>query len=86
MTTRVKERNSLARQALASAELLVPTWLPDGERQGDEWVARNPKRSDRSAGSFKINVEKGARSDFATGDAGVDLISLYAYLNDKTAT
>lgn len=26
---------------------MVPQWLPDGRRQGNEWVARNPTRSDR---------------------------------------
>jgi len=57
-------------------------WLPNGQRQGSEWVARNPKRGDRRPGSFKINLKSGRWADFATGDAGGDLISLYAYLND----
>jgi hypothetical protein len=47
---------------------------------GGEWVARNPRRADRSPGSFKINVRTGRWSDFATGDKGGDVISLAAYL------
>jgi len=60
---------------------LLANWLPDGKEIGGEWVARNPTRQDRRAGSFKINVKTGRWSDFATGDSGGDPISLYAYLN-----
>jgi hypothetical protein len=59
---------------------LVPAWLPDGRRNGREWVARNPTRADHSPGSFSINLTTGAWADFATGDEGGDLISLFAYL------
>lgn len=37
-------------------------------------------RDDRRLGSFKVNVATGKWSDFATGEAGADLISLAAYL------
>lgn len=63
------------------AESIVPHWLPDGRRDGDEWVARNPTRPDRSPGSFKINLKTGAWADFATSEKGGDLISLRAYLD-----
>ena len=59
---------------------LLATWLPDGRRRGQEWVALNPTRSDRRVGSFKINVVTGQWADFATGDKGGDPVSLYAYL------
>jgi hypothetical protein len=59
---------------------LVPQWLPDGQRIGAEWVARNPTRHDRRPGSFKINLRTGRWADFATGDKGGDAISLIAYL------
>src|SRR5262245_25732881 len=73
-----------ARGAMAKSHILVPAWLPDGRRIGNEWVARNPTRPDRSLGSFKINLKSGRWADFATGDAGGDLISLRAYL-DRTS-
>jgi hypothetical protein len=41
----------------------------------------NPTRADSCHGSFKVNLTAGKRCDFATGDKGSDLISLYAYLN-----
>ncbi len=68
--------------ALKQVFSLIERWLPDGRREGQEWVCRNPKRADKSAGSFKVNVFTGVWSDFATKDSGGDLISLYAYLCD----
>jgi hypothetical protein len=67
--------------ALRSLPLIVLRWLPDGRREGHEWVARNPKRDDRNTGSFKINLRTGKWADFATGDKGGDVISLAAYLH-----
>jgi hypothetical protein len=66
--------------ALSVLPVLVARWLPDGYRDGREWVARNPTRPDRSAGSFKVNVQTGKWMDFATGDRGGDVVSLAAYL------
>lgn len=71
---------AIAARALAAADSLVPRWLPDGKREGHEWSARNPLRADHKAGSFKVNLVTGRWSDFATGDAGGDLIDLYAYV------
>lgn len=76
----------VARAALAQSETLVPAWLPNGQREGDEWVVLNPNRDDRSKGSFKTNLTTGLWADFA-GDGsrkitGKDLIALFAYLND----
>ncbi len=72
---------AIAAAALARSETLVSGWIPDGKRKGEEWIARNPTRDDQHAGSFNINLDTGRWLDFATGDSGGDLISLYAYLN-----
>lgn len=72
---------TIARRAVANSQILLPRWLPDGTRMGTEWLARNPTRPDRSLGSFKVNLKSGCWADFATGDAGGDLISLRAYLD-----
>jgi hypothetical protein len=56
--------------------------LPGGRREGREYVARNPRRADRTAGSFRINLTTGRWADFATDDAGGDPVSLAAYLFD----
>jgi hypothetical protein len=53
-----------------------------GKREGHEWVALNPTRSDTKSGSFKINLKTGKWGDFATGDRGGDLIALWAYIKD----
>tara|TARA_Y100001949_G_C15950620_1_gene314552 strand:+ start:446 stop:673 length:228 start_codon:yes stop_codon:yes gene_type:complete len=57
---------------------LVRKWLPNGKREGHEWVSVNPTRADQSAGSFKVSLKDGKWSDFATGDAGGDMVSLWA--------
>lgn len=64
-----------------NAETLVPQWLPAGQRRGKEWVAANPNRADKTAGSFSVNLNTGRWKDFADHDVcGKDLVSLYAYL------
>jgi hypothetical protein len=68
--------------ALSCIREIVLRWLPDGIEEGNEWVARNPKRNDRHRGSFKINLRTGRWADFATGDRGGDVVSLAAYLSD----
>lgn len=71
--------NTEARCALPA---LCARWLPDGCREGREWVARNPTRIDHRPGSFKVNLTTGRWADFATGDRGGDPISLAAYLHN----
>jgi len=71
----------IAKTALGQAESLVWDLLPEGKREGAEWVAINPTRIDNTAGSFRVNLNTGKWSDFATGERGRDLVSLYAYLN-----
>lgn len=74
----------VANRALASSDFILSKLLPDGRKSGSEWTARNPKRDDRTPGSFKVNTITGRWSDFASGDKGGDLVSLYAYLNDTS--
>jgi DNA primase len=67
--------------ALSALPALLDRWLPGGRRQGAEYVARNPTRTDRRPGSFTINTRTGRWADFATGDRGGDVVSLAAYLH-----
>jgi len=60
--------------------------LPDGKIQNNEYVVKNPTRNDNKAGSFCINTTTGKWSDFATGDAGNDLIGLTAYVKGISKT
>ena len=66
--------------ALANLPSLLNQWLPDGRVIGHEYEARNPTRTDRNRGSFKVNIHTGKWADFATGDKGGDVVSLAAYL------
>lgn len=66
--------------ALRELPLILGRWLPDGKAQGHEYVARNPRRSDRNPGSFKVSLKTGRWADFATNDSGGDPVSLAAYL------
>lgn len=70
----------VAKAALGQIENLVAEWLPHGKRESKEWSSVNPTRADSEAGSFKVNLTNGRWADFATDDAGGDLVSLYAYL------
>lgn len=71
----------IADAALGHVNSIVRRWLPDGKREGREWVAINPTRADHRRGSFKVNLKTGRWSDFATGERGGDLISLAANLH-----
>jgi hypothetical protein len=67
--------------ALSVLPALLGRWLPGGRQEGVEYVALNPRRADRSLGSFRINTVSGAWADFALTDArGRDVVSLAAYL------
>ena len=66
---------------LRSLDYIVPMLLPGGKKVSDEWVVRNPTRDDKKAGSFSVNMRTGVWSDFATTEAGGDVIDLYCYIH-----
>src|SRR5687767_2569990 len=78
-----KQDTDFAAVSRAALRYVVPVLrrvLPEGRREGAEYVSRNPTRPDRRLGSFKVNTRTGRWCDFATGDKGGDLVSLVAYL------
>ncbi len=66
----------LAHHLKNRAREIVPKWLPGGTLKGREWVCGSIYGEEGS--SCSVNIETGAWADFATGDKGGDLISLYA--------
>jgi putative DNA primase/helicase len=69
-------------------ESILKHLLPTGQTAGSEYIVLNPTRNDKNLGSFRINTRTGRWADFATGDKGGDIISLYAYvkgINQRTA-
>lgn len=69
----------LARALLDQIHQLVPMWLPDGVKNGHEYVCGS--LSGGKGTSASVNMVTGKWSDFATGEAGNDLISLYGAIN-----
>ena len=67
--------------ALLVLPRLLERWVPGGRMVGREYFVLNPTRRDRSIGSFRINITTWRWADFATGDAGGDVIALAAYLH-----
>ena len=80
MMRRGPDFSTINTAALPALPALCARWMPGGKRIGREYVAKNPTRADKRAGSFKINLETGRWADFATGDKGGDVVSLAAYL------
>ena len=70
---------ALAEALLTSADRLVPLWLPDGERRGHEYVCGS--LSGGKGSSCSVNLVNGRWADFASGEQGGDLLSLYAAIN-----
>ena len=74
--------DAIAAAALPVLESLLCEWLPGGKRDGSEYVAVNPTRGDRKAGSFRVNITTGVWCDFSSNDSGSDAIALVAYLEN----
>ena len=74
---------AINREALPLLPAILQRLLPNGRREGHEYLALNPRRGDRHLGSFRINLANGRWADFALADKsarGGDPISLVAYL------
>lgn len=69
----------LAQQLLDRARELLPSWLHDGRFRGQEFICGN--LAGEKGESLSINLKSGKWADFATGEKGGDLISLYAAIH-----
>lgn len=70
-----------AQAAIPHIESICAAWLPEGKRQGHDWIARNPTRDDQTAGSFSVSLITGGCIDHATGEKCHDIISTIRYLD-----
>ncbi len=73
---------ALADALLAQAEHLVGLWLAGGRRNGHEWVCGSLHGGEGT--SCSVNLNTGRWADFATGEQGGDLVSLYAAVHGLT--
>jgi hypothetical protein len=64
---------AINREAVPLLLAILQRLLPNGRREGHEYLALNPRRGDRRLGSFKINLRTGVWADFATDDKGGDV-------------
>ncbi len=69
----------LAEALLGRAVDLVARWLPGGAKRGHEWVCGS--LAGGAGSSCSVNLANGRWSDFSTGEAGGDLLSLYAAIH-----
>jgi hypothetical protein len=70
--------------ALANAETIARAFVPDGRREGTEWVFLPPWRKSGGLGSCKLNLSRGVWADFAR-DEGGDLVGLVAKVTGLSA-
>lgn len=71
---------ALARDLLARSRELLPAWLPAGRFRGREFVVGSLQGE--QGDSLSINWTEGPWKDFAAGQAGGDLLSLFAAINN----
>ncbi len=71
--------DGLALRLLDRARELLPVWLPGGKFRGHEFVCGD--LAGEPGESLSVNVQSGKWADFATGEKGGDLISLYAAIH-----
>ena len=74
--------DGLARQLAGAAETLLASWLPGGRKRGGTWVCGD--LSGAKGESLTVKLATGQWADWATGERGGDLISLYAAIHDLT--
>ena len=69
-------------QLLGDALGFLSSWLPNGKKAGKDWVVGD---LDGNKGkSLTIDLRTGKWIDFAAGDQGADLVSLYARMHGMT--
>lgn len=74
---------AVGRAALNQIEALLAEWFPAGEKAGHEFCVGS--RAGEKGQSLRIRLtgdKAGVWSDFSDGEAGGDLISLYAFVNN----
>ena len=73
----------VSERSLNQIEGLLAAWLPNGARDGVEYrIGSKYGEEGRSMSIRLVGDKAGCWSDFAAGDSGGDLISLYAYINN----
>ena len=73
----------VGRAALNQIEVLLAEWFPQGVRQGHEFCIGSRDGEEGQSLRIRLTGDKaGVWSDFSDGEAGGDLISLYAFVKN----
>lgn len=85
---RLVDIGEVARMLNARAEALCRELLPDGRRNGSEWLASSPRAAHAKLGQFNVHLngaKAGVWSDFVAGDGGdaLDLVAYVLFRGDK---
>lgn len=75
---------SISQSLLPAISHLLPAWLPGGKFKGKEYICSNLQGG--NGDSLSINIHNGMWADFATGDKGGDMVSLYAAIHNISQT
>lgn len=73
---------ALAARLLSQSRSLLPAWFPEGRFSGHEFLVGS--LSGEKGKSLSINWTTGRWADFASGEKGGDLVSLYAAVHHVT--
>jgi hypothetical protein len=71
--------DGIGARLLASAETLIPQWIPGGKWRGNEYVAGSVQGG--AGSSFSVNKVTGLFADFAADVKGGDLVALFAAIH-----
>lgn len=79
----LEDFSTVGRAALDSILTLLQEWFPNGVVEGHEFCIGSRAGEAGQSLRIRLNGDKaGVWSDFSDGEAGGDLISLYAFIND----
>ena len=70
----------IKRQYSENSLAILKQLVGAGKIEGGDYVVLNPRRSDKKAGSFRIDISSGKFHDFATGDRGGSILDLAAFV------
>ncbi|GHT96749.1 hypothetical protein FACS1894122_15330 [Alphaproteobacteria bacterium] len=79
--TKRSEFEAVKAEYRANPRGFLENLLPDGKVEGRDYVAKNPRRNDKEAGSFRIDINTCRFNDFSSRDHGIGIIDLVMCLD-----
>lgn len=70
---------AISQSLIPAVKQILPSWLPGGKFVGKEYMCSNLRGG--NGDSLSVNIQSGMWADFATGEKGGDMVSLYAAIH-----